>query len=75
MRAGHCGALAAAPSTGRDPGSLARDLEARARELMIVQALGEIPSELSLTPEADAARWRARPSACRARPVVCACSS
>ena len=40
---------------GNDPASLARDLEARARELLLVQALGEIPSELSLTAEADEA--------------------
>jgi DNA polymerase-3 subunit gamma/tau len=40
---------------GRDAASFATDLEGRARELMIVQALGEVPAELSLTPEADAA--------------------
>ncbi|HTY98117.1 MAG TPA: DNA polymerase III subunit gamma/tau, partial [Solirubrobacteraceae bacterium] len=40
---------------GNDPASLARDLEARARELLLVQALGEIPPELSLTAEADEA--------------------
>ena len=40
---------------GNDPASLARDLEARARELLLVQALEEVPPELSLTAEADQA--------------------
>ncbi len=40
---------------GRDAASFASDLEVRARELLVVQTLGEVPSELSLTPEADAA--------------------
>jgi DNA polymerase III subunit gamma/tau len=40
---------------GRDAGSFAADLEVRARELLVVQILGEVPPELSLTPEADAA--------------------
>ncbi len=40
---------------GNDPASLARDLEGRARELLLVQALEEVPSELSLTAEADQA--------------------
>ncbi|HUH82164.1 MAG TPA: DNA polymerase III subunit gamma/tau [Solirubrobacteraceae bacterium] len=40
---------------GNDPASLARDLEARARELLLVQALDEIPPELSLTADADTA--------------------
>jgi DNA polymerase-3 subunit gamma/tau len=40
---------------GRDAGSFASDLEVRARELLLVQILGEMPAELSLTPEADAA--------------------
>jgi len=40
---------------GRDAGSFASDLEVRARELLVVQTLGEVPAELSLTPEADAA--------------------
>jgi DNA polymerase III subunit gamma/tau len=40
---------------GRDAGSFASDLEVRARDLLIVQTLGELPEELSLTPEADAA--------------------
>jgi DNA polymerase-3 subunit gamma/tau len=40
---------------GRDAASFASDLEVRARELLVVQTLGELPQELSLTPEADAA--------------------
>jgi DNA polymerase-3 subunit gamma/tau len=40
---------------GRDAGSFATDLEVRARDLLVVQTLGELPDELSLTPEADAA--------------------
>jgi DNA polymerase-3 subunit gamma/tau len=40
---------------GRDAGSFAADLEVRARELLVVQIIGEVPPELSLTPEADAA--------------------
>ncbi|HEX4189323.1 MAG TPA: DNA polymerase III subunit gamma/tau [Solirubrobacteraceae bacterium] len=40
---------------GRDAGSFAADLEVRARELLLVQVLGDVPPELSLTPESDAA--------------------
>jgi DNA polymerase III subunit gamma/tau len=40
---------------GRDAASFASDLEVRARELLVVQVLGELPAELSLTPEADTA--------------------
>jgi len=40
---------------GRDAASFAADLELRARELLVVQTLGEVPAELSLTAEADAA--------------------
>ncbi len=39
----------------RDASSFASDLEVRARELLVVQVLDELPPELSLTPEADAA--------------------
>jgi DNA polymerase III subunit gamma/tau len=39
---------------GRDAASFATDLEGRVRELMIVQTLGEVPGEISLTGEADA---------------------
>jgi DNA polymerase III subunit gamma/tau len=38
---------------GRDASSFTRDLEGRARELLVVQTLGEVPPELSLTPEID----------------------
>jgi len=40
---------------GRDATLLMRELEARARDLMIVQTLGAVPAELRMTPEADAA--------------------
>jgi DNA polymerase-3 subunit gamma/tau len=39
---------------GRDASSFMRDMEARARELLVVQTLGEVPAELLLTPEIDA---------------------
>jgi DNA polymerase-3 subunit gamma/tau len=48
-------ALEQCAAQGRDAGLLAADLEVRARELMLVQTLGALPDELSLTPEADAA--------------------
>jgi DNA polymerase III subunit gamma/tau len=47
--------VATCAEQGRDAASFAGDLEVRARELLVVQTLGEVPSELSLTPEADAA--------------------
>jgi DNA polymerase III subunit gamma/tau len=40
-------------SSGRDPGVIFRDLEAHARELLVVQVLGEVPRELRLAPEHD----------------------
>jgi DNA polymerase III subunit gamma/tau len=48
-------ALEGCVEQGRDAASFASDLEVRARELLVVQTLGEVPAELSLTPEADAA--------------------
>jgi DNA polymerase-3 subunit gamma/tau len=48
-------ALAECVEQGRDAGAFAGDLEVHVRELLIVQMLGEVPAELSLTPEADAA--------------------
>jgi DNA polymerase III subunit gamma/tau len=48
-------ALAGSVEQGRDASSFATDLEVRCRELLIVQALAEVPRELSLTEEADAA--------------------
>jgi DNA polymerase III subunit gamma/tau len=47
--------LAECAEQGREAASFAGDLEVRARELLVVQTLGEVPAELSLTPEADAA--------------------
>ena len=38
---------------GRDAGSFMGDLETRARELLVVQTLGAVPAELSVTPELD----------------------
>jgi DNA polymerase-3 subunit gamma/tau len=52
---GALGAIERCAQQGRDAGSFASDLEVRARELLVVQTLGEVPRELSLTPEADAA--------------------
>jgi DNA polymerase-3 subunit gamma/tau len=46
-------AVARCAEGGRDAGSFIRDLEARARDLLVVQTLGEVPAELSLTPEID----------------------
>jgi DNA polymerase-3 subunit gamma/tau len=40
--------------TGRDALGFVRDLEAHARDVMVVQALGELPAELRITPERDA---------------------
>jgi DNA polymerase-3 subunit gamma/tau len=40
---------------GRETASFASDLEVRARELLIVQTLGEVPEQLALTPESDSA--------------------
>ncbi len=53
--AGALRALEQCAEQGRDAGSFASDLERRARELLVVQVLEELPSEFSLTPEADAA--------------------
>jgi DNA polymerase-3 subunit gamma/tau len=49
------GVLSECAEQGRDAASFAGDLEVRARELLVVQTLGEVPPELSLTPEADTA--------------------
>jgi DNA polymerase III subunit gamma/tau len=48
-------AVAQCAEQGRDAAAFAGDLEVRARELLVVQTLGSVPGELSLTPEADAA--------------------
>ena len=39
--------------SGRDAGQFIDDLEDHARALLVVQALGEVPSELRITPEQD----------------------
>jgi DNA polymerase-3 subunit gamma/tau len=46
-------AVADCAESGRDASAFALDLEMRARELLVVQTLGEVPGELSLTPEFD----------------------
>src|SRR4051794_33569869 len=40
--------------SGRDPSSYARDLETHARELLVVQTLGEVPPQVAMTPDHDA---------------------
>ena len=55
--------------SGRDAGAFAADLEVRARELLVVATLGELPPELSLTPEADA-RLQAQAGRVHATTVV-----
>jgi DNA polymerase-3 subunit gamma/tau len=52
---GALSALERCAAQGRDPASFAGDLEARLRDLMIVQTVGAVPAELSLTPDADTA--------------------
>ncbi len=52
---GALSALEECVGQGRDAASFASDLEVRVRELLVVQTIGEVPAELSLTPEADAA--------------------
>jgi DNA polymerase-3 subunit gamma/tau len=46
-------AAARVADSGRDLGRFFGDLEAHARGLMVVQALGEVPAELRVTPEQD----------------------
>jgi DNA polymerase-3 subunit gamma/tau len=46
-------AAAALADSGRDLGRFFGDLETHARALMVVQALGELPPELRVTPEQD----------------------
>jgi DNA polymerase III subunit gamma/tau len=40
--------------SGRDASAFLRDLEAHARDLMVVSVLGEVPPELAMTPDRDA---------------------
>ncbi len=47
-------AAAALTQSGRDALGFVRDLEAHARDLMIVQTLGSLPAELQITPDRDA---------------------
>jgi DNA polymerase-3 subunit gamma/tau len=47
-------AAARLTASGRDALGFVRDLEAHARDLMIVQMLGGVPAELRITPERDA---------------------
>jgi DNA polymerase-3 subunit gamma/tau len=51
-------ALGECVEQGREAASFAADLEVRARELLVVQTLGEVPAELALTPESDEALAR-----------------
>jgi DNA polymerase III subunit gamma/tau len=59
-------AAARLADSGRDLGRFFGDLETHARGLMVVQALGEVPAELRVTPEQDerlAAQARSVPPA------------
>lgn len=40
-------------NTGRDPMSFIRDLEAHARDLLVIQTLGEVPAEMRITADRD----------------------
>ncbi len=44
---------AAVAAAGRDAAQFLRDLEGYARDLLVVQLVGEVPSELRLTPDRD----------------------
>jgi DNA polymerase III subunit gamma/tau len=46
-------AAARLADTGRDIAQFVKDLEAHARDLLVVQTLGEVPAELRLTPDRD----------------------
>jgi DNA polymerase-3 subunit gamma/tau len=46
-------AAARLADTGRDVSQFLKDLEAHARDLLVVQTLGEVPAELRLTPDRD----------------------
>ena len=62
-------ALADCVERGRDAASFTADLQTRARELLVVQTLDEVPHELALTPEADA-RLKAQAARVPAATVV-----
>ena len=53
-RAPRCWPRRASPRAGATSARSMRDLEAHARELLVVQTLGEVPAELRVTPERDA---------------------
>jgi DNA polymerase-3 subunit gamma/tau len=46
-------AAASLADTGRDVAQFLKDLEGHARDLLVVQTLGEVPNELHLTPDGD----------------------
>jgi DNA polymerase III subunit gamma/tau len=46
-------AAASLANTGRDVAQFLKDVEAHARDLLVVQTLGEVPAELRLTPDRD----------------------
>jgi DNA polymerase-3 subunit gamma/tau len=46
-------AVAKLGETGRDMAGFMRDLEIHARELLVVQTLGSVPAEISITPDRD----------------------
>jgi DNA polymerase-3 subunit gamma/tau len=46
-------AAARLAASGRDLAQVMRDIEAHARDLLVVQTLGEVPAELRLTPDHD----------------------
>ena len=53
-RARRCWRAARLAQSGRDALGFVRDLEAHARDLHVVQTLGEVPPELRITPDRDA---------------------
>ena len=73
-RGARCGRSPSAPSRAATRRRSPRDLEVRARELLVVQTLGEVPAELSLTPEADDALL-AQAERVATRRSSCACWS
>ncbi|MDX6656061.1 MAG: polymerase subunit gamma/tau, partial [Solirubrobacteraceae bacterium] len=46
-------AVARLGESGRDMGGFMRDLEAHARELLVVHTLGSVPAEIAITPDRD----------------------
>ncbi|MDQ6751594.1 MAG: DNA polymerase III subunit gamma/tau [Actinomycetota bacterium] len=46
-------AAARLDDSSRDAGQFLRDLEAHTRELLVIQAIGEVPPELRITPDRD----------------------